>query len=868
MGDDDENGYGGGRKVSHTDIEKRQEYLSLLQERNRIKKMMTSKTGIELENEEKEKGFMTHFLGANAQRAPAPAPRKSRRSAEPAGASRRAISLPCSEVEKVKDPAITAPRRGWAVGKPKFLFGMRVGDQASHDQKSNSGAPRHSRMALEDEEEDEGDDYGEDFEDMEDYDAEDREGELPAVSVTIADSIGYSSAIKSLGAASGPISSSHEISGGYHITDPFSNIPPTHSAMGPVKSSNPLVFSPSGSISPIRTKSSAPGIFGSPMKLQVGSTPKFPHSENINTKNLSEGFVLSHRISTPAGSEIKNFFEGTSSLAGPPSKLIPFHDEEHSFPAAAAAEHSFPAEIVKQLNGNISIRIRIHNTWRKSKFVSLQCLRLTFLENESNVENSNSLMGRNSSKYWIDLRTFTVRILNGLQQLPSSSEAFRSMQLLLGNSSTSTSTYGSSTKMGLGTGGENIWRAPIGPGNALDIYLEGNLPQQFLGMFFDQESMINSLQLHIWNSSSSSAECSFSPIASSAAKDVDVYLGSVCAWSGTIEQEKNENSVIMVKIGKYIENNIMAVFAPNRTASKIICFGKKIGTKAKHDDVRKGAENGDLTGKRVSGGDNSIDDREVRKHSSNDDTNKNVNNGYDDDVSNDTYKKEQNTGNNNKMKLKNHNDNDNDNDDVSSGIDVTLVPPEIGKELETGMGDASAPSWLVGLRPKTVPIPSPSEGILDFNANSTPKPRPLSGRRADPKSKGKERDVYGQLLSNSDPVGPAIFDAVTNGKDGKCPKEKEEKEKSRSMSASSARKKPTLAEPSITPPLTLPSQKPSFRIEVEEDENENENEIGTFPASSSFASEQQASTNSRRQRKKEASESPDKKVIIGTYAYS
>ena len=68
MGDDDGSNFVGQKKSSYSDTAKRQEYLLLLQERNRLKKMITSKTVVERENEEKERGFSTHFRGANAQK--------------------------------------------------------------------------------------------------------------------------------------------------------------------------------------------------------------------------------------------------------------------------------------------------------------------------------------------------------------------------------------------------------------------------------------------------------------------------------------------------------------------------------------------------------------------------------------------------------------------------------------------------------------------------------------------------------------------------------------------------------------------------------------------------------------------------------
>ena len=49
-----------------TPSEREREYLQLLEEKNRIKKNLSAKTKQETRNEERERGFSTHFAGANA----------------------------------------------------------------------------------------------------------------------------------------------------------------------------------------------------------------------------------------------------------------------------------------------------------------------------------------------------------------------------------------------------------------------------------------------------------------------------------------------------------------------------------------------------------------------------------------------------------------------------------------------------------------------------------------------------------------------------------------------------------------------------------------------------------------------------------
>ena len=842
MSDEDGNNYGGPRRTPATDIEKRQEYLSLLQERNRIKKLMTSKTGVQLENEEKEKGFMTHFLGANAQRT-TPTTRKPRAAGQTSAPSRRAVSLPSSEAELAKEPGAAVPRRGWAVGRPKFLFGIRVGDnQGPLDLKSgNSNGNPRGRMALDDdEEEEEGQDYGEDFEDMEEYyqdeeEVEDEEEEENRRNSSSSMPEEFESELsKSLRG-----NTASQDTGGRKgiVVDPFRNIPLTASVQSPMKTSSQLVFSPNASTSPLRARTpTQPGSFGSPMRLQVGSTPKFPQPENINTKNLKEGFVLSNTILSPAACELKNFFETSSSLQGPPSRLISFPPEDQSFSAV---------EIEKPFSGNICIRIRIHNTWEKAKFASLESIRLTYEIGEKSSTNSRNNDGDANSRLWIDLRTFSVRIMSGIQQLPATSEAVRTIQSLLGNSISSSVNTNTNSNVNIGgtgvgvSGGKNNWKGPITTGYSLDIFLEGLLPQQYVGMFFDQETMINSLQLHVWNSGPSSPQNNYTPLASSAAKDIDVYVGAVCVWSGTVDEESSSESSAMVKIGKYIESNIMAVFAPNKHASQIIPLGKLPRMKTAKSEGTSTATTGTGTGSGSSRRSSSLENKGHLDSSPDSNSNGSGNKGAD------------------------------RNKDTTLSVPLSLSKGITELDVE-GVADAP-PAWLTGLRPKTVPNSSASQGSPEFAQRA----RPVSGRRGgggvgvntgvgagtgaggDPSRKISPPNSQ---PPKTDPLPQGLFDAMTAVKTYK--------EKNRSFSANGAKRDPTPKDlmSQTSPGKPLSYGKPSITIDIVEDseKDENENEIGTFPAVSTYQHhpEQPNSSVSRRQRRKdkEKVESPGKRT--------
>ena len=87
----------------------------------------------------------------------------------------------------------------------------------------------------------------------------------------------------------------------------------------------------------------------------------------------------------------------------------------------------------------ISIRMRIHSTWKKTKFVALEAFRLGFI-NDANDTNTTITTTTNNnnrlSMLWIDLRPFTVKISSGMQLLSSTSEALRTIESLIhGNGS-------------------------------------------------------------------------------------------------------------------------------------------------------------------------------------------------------------------------------------------------------------------------------------------------------------------------------------------------------------------------------------------------------------------------------------------------
>ena len=793
MGDDDGSNFVGQKKSSYSDTAKRQEYLLLLQERNRLKKMITSKTVVERENEEKERGFSTHFRGANAQKVADLQHRTIKRGTRKfsAGTSASKLGNVVPVLEGSAESASVPARRGWAVGRPKFLFGVRLEDQQQTQSGPNLGnsdanSARRSKISLEDDgDEDEGVDNDENYDDyLDDFDEygvnDDFEGsdgdENPSASMKISVVSGKSDGT---------------LNDQYQKIDQYQNNTVTTDSSFLEMSASMLAHQ-SKPPSPVESSSGVPvfsnsrissrGSGGSLSKMTDAYTSSKKYSRD-SLQKVENSITVSdsiHSNSNRGGDNStitpKNAFRdvteafGVTSSCSPDFTDIPsvMNDQQNIISKESSSQKTIrlspssssirPPQSIQPtkedpldnvanpplcpLKSAICIRIRIHNTWKKSKFVSLEAVRLTYrniseghldnenISNRGDRDNSNIKLDYNNEKnnYWIDLRTFTVKVMSGVEQLSSSSETVRSIQHLLGNSSIAT--------QGLGLGPQNsavknTWKGPMNLGNPLDIYLEGNLPEEYSRMYCDEEAMMNSLQLHIWNLSSMSSSSSSSgtkgenadnsSLLSSAAKDVDIYLGSSCVWSGTIKEENDletnqninqscnqKNSSFFsglstrnsnnnkIQIGKFIENNLMAVFGPNRNASEIILLKKK--NKIKTKKVEDKVEN-NLIGQREGTETDFISaSNNVRSLEENDCNGK---------------------SGNSRMFISNPN----------SG---RIPPKSRNREDDNEINDAP-PAWLLGLKPKSVstsniPLRDENENTLHPSKNLIPHMQGMSSQ--------------------------------------------------------------------------------------------------------------------------------------------
>ena len=268
---------------------KQLEYLRLLEQRNRLKKLMKEKSESERAMEEKERGFNTHFRGANASKDEPTTTATSNKK----GIARIVRNFPLLPRKKdtlvETEPMVTQndvpqphppipARKGWAMERPKFLLGLRWGVRKSGESDSGSAVP--PAMVANDDEVGSDDEYGEYEDDFMPLDDEfapvsflsQREDEREVERGTLAI----------------PLTISTER--GIDRTLPEGG---TYPASPTKRPSEPLVFlSPSRSRTEIGTGMS--GSFGSPLKVQLSPAKLFKTQHQKSLKGMIWILSYSH----------------------------------------------------------------------------------------------------------------------------------------------------------------------------------------------------------------------------------------------------------------------------------------------------------------------------------------------------------------------------------------------------------------------------------------------------------------------------------------------------------------------------------------------------------------------------------------------
>ena len=155
----------------------------------------------------------------------------------------------------------------------------------------------------------------------------------------------------------------------------------------------------------------------------------------------------------------------------------------------------------------LSIRIRIFSVWGNSKFASLAGIRLHMDDENGHV---------NVLKY------FTVRVLSGLQLQSPLSDSVRDAPSLF-------ATTHSSSRV--------VWKGPLDSDSPLEIRLQENSEAKFTESHGGRDHIASRLKISLWNAEES-AIVAASTIAKTSlplpAKDVDVYFGNKCIWTGQL----------------------------------------------------------------------------------------------------------------------------------------------------------------------------------------------------------------------------------------------------------------------------------------------------------------------------------------------
>eukprot|EP01032_Pedospumella_encystans_P017257 gene17257-19675_t len=490
-------------------MDKTAEYLRLLQEKNRLKKMMITKSKDEQAKEELEKGFTTHFRGAHA----------------------------------VKDSKMPVPTKTTASVKPINILG-RIAQGANimwgHEKKGDATSPNstnqhdktkrdsHNSDAVHQVSQEDREDnnhfseYESDFDDCSDaetdsnalhtFRASERMG-LPMPSVIEEDDDDFFRQHNEKepgindGALRNPLTES------VALDNTLQTRVKDLSAQQKLKLLKllELDLSEEAGAAPAarRTKLDAEDDV-SPMKLEEVVTPA------TNSASMT-GISLNSMRSNEESDAQKQF--------GSASPLRKKQTEDVKESHRGELHTHQPGEAVEQTT-SVTLRIRITTTWSaKARFVSLGAVRLRLRQQGVGANSSESSA--------VDLLPLlTARLCSGLAPLPSGSEAMRSLSQLIGGNGSSTVARRPASAYRGPASSASAWKGPISPESPLELQFSGELPTTALDGLG-----LGELELLVWN-------CSAAPLTSACARDVDVFVGNKCVWSGQLDEGESATTAV------------------------------------------------------------------------------------------------------------------------------------------------------------------------------------------------------------------------------------------------------------------------------------------------------------------------------------
>jgi hypothetical protein len=179
------------------------------------------------------------------------------------------------------------------------------------------------------------------------------------------------------------------------------------------------------------------------------------------------------------------------------------------------ADQAEEEDVIYEDEVALNIRIKIMSTWGKSKAGSLSCILLRAVHPQSS-ESSDSSKPKPVINY---LNHLQGRVLSGIEYLPPSSEAMRMLPQIILSTMPNQKMFPSDPK--------NVWKAPLSSDHPIEIAFQGNISIRGdetsvpITEETTADDLLDGLELILVNGYGA---CS--------CKDVDVYVGYRCVWSG------------------------------------------------------------------------------------------------------------------------------------------------------------------------------------------------------------------------------------------------------------------------------------------------------------------------------------------------
>ena len=582
------------------------EYIKLLQERNRLKKIMAAKSKNELEQEEKERGFTTHFQGAHTtKQMDSTKPSKPTRTTKiPIMALRKPVQDDSIGSWHNHDDSVSAPvvkKRGW--GEPTTLHIPQV--KTSDLQKPHSKEYLFAQGQNEERgvraqsgcNDDDDADYDMDFEELydsqptgsqsseggttnsdEDFgpythppnskEVEHDDDRLTGTAVVSGEKNGCSDLIST---PSGQESNIVSINIEKHEKGSLSSAPDSAQQVAESRSSTSAVMNSGEQPSASESLKDKLKYLGAAEKAQllkllqdeVGASkqpgPHHPPPQELQQQGQEqeqEEGEEAEEENVEKPQQKRHQSERPHSVPERASELLSSQDGSHLGTEAARAGHDHdPTSNTDALprcptpatptQRPVMLRVRILSVWGQSKFVSLQALRL-----RTPATPNAALAGAAGQAYVDHLASLQPRVSSGLEPQPASSEVVRLLPILTqgglvqpsslcAGATTSASAVHpvTSSKAARGdvasrTSRSACWRGPVYKDKPLELTFKGTVEAAV-----HDGADAPPLQILLWSADmAESSEERESVNSAAAARDVDVYMGKQCIWSGELPE--------------------------------------------------------------------------------------------------------------------------------------------------------------------------------------------------------------------------------------------------------------------------------------------------------------------------------------------